>query len=321
MKIRLTDRQKNQIANRQSAPDESLERATVITHHGTELIIENAEGKLLRANARRTLGVLTTGDRVGWRTGEDAREIIEFVYPRSNTLIRPDTHGKARLMAANIDQVLIILAPTPWMNPNVVERTLVAALDLPATPIIVLNKVDLLATTQPEHRALIEQTLALWAAQDIDIVRISTKTGEGIDDLRNVLNDKISMMIGLSGVGKTSLARSITAQAATAAINELSAHSQEGQHTTRHSTLFRLDHMPGGLIDAPGVRDFAVAAQDAQAIDRAFPDILRLAEGCRFYNCTHSQEPNCAVRAAVANGQLDSRRFENYQLLKRENPQ
>ncbi|OZB37065.1 MAG: ribosome small subunit-dependent GTPase A [Halothiobacillus sp. 14-56-357] len=320
MKIRLTDRQKNQIANRLYAPDESLERATVVTHHGTELIIENVEGKLLRANARRTLGVLTTGDRVGWRTGEDARQIIEFVYPRSNTLIRPDTHGKARLMAANIDQVLIILAPTPWMNPNVVERTLVATLDLPATPIIVLNKIDLLATTQTEHQALIEQTLALWAAQDINIVRISTKTGEGLNDLRNVLDDKISMMIGLSGVGKTSLARSITAQAATATINELSAHSQEGQHTTRHSTLFRLDHMQGGLIDAPGVRDFAVAAQNAQAIDRAFPDILKLAEGCRFYNCTHSQEPSCAVQAAVANGQLDSRRFENYQSLKRECP-
>lgn len=318
MKSRLTDRQKNQIASRQTSPDQSLEQATVITHHGTELIIENAEGGLLRATARRTLGALTTGDRVGWRTGEDAKKIIEFVYPRSNTLIRPDTHGKARLMAANIDQVLIILAPTPWMNPNVVERTLVAAMDLPATPIIVLNKTDLLPSTEHGHRKLIEEALALWAAQAIDIVRISTKTSEGVDDLRSILNDKISMMIGLSGVGKTSLARSMTSQASAAAVNELSAHSQEGQHTTRHSTLFRLDHLPGGLIDAPGVRDFAVAAQDAQAIDRAFPDILTLAEGCRFYNCSHDQEPGCAVRSAVRNGLLDNRRFENYQSLKRE---
>lgn len=321
MKSRLTDRQKNQIARRQATPDQSLHSATVITHHGTELIIEDTEGKLIRATARRTLGALTTGDRVGWRTGENTKEIIEFVYPRSNTLVRPDTYGKARLMAANIDQVLIILAPTPWMNPNVVERTLVAALDLPATPIIVLNKIDLLSTTDPDHRNIIERTLALWAAQDIDILRISTKTGEGIDDLRHALSDQISMMIGLSGVGKTSLARSITSQAATAAVNELSSHNQEGQHTTRHSTLFRLDHLPGGLIDAPGVRDFVVAVQDARAIDRAFPDIVKLAEDCRFYNCAHNQEPGCAVRAAVANGQLERRRFENYQSLKRECPQ
>lgn len=318
MKSRLTDRQKSKIASRQAEPDQSLQQATVITHHGTELIIENTQGELLRATARRTLGALTTGDHVGWRTGKDAKQIIEFVYPRGNTLIRPDTHGKTRLMAANIDQVLIILAPTPWMNPNVVERTLVAAMDLPATPLIVLNKIDLLSSIEAALEQRIEQTLALWAAQDFAIVRISAKTGEGIDNLCNALNGKISMMIGLSGVGKTSLARRITSQAATAAVNALSAHSQEGQHTTRHSTLFRLDDLPGGLIDAPGVRDFAVAAQNTQAIDRAFPDILAQAEGCRFYNCSHNLEPSCAVRAAVANGQLDSRRFENYQSLKRE---
>lgn len=320
MKSRLTDRQKNQIARRQAESDQSLAKATVITHHGTELIIEDTEGQLMRATARRTLGALTTGDQVGWHTGEDNKKIIEFIYPRNNTLIRPDTHGKARLMAANIDQVLIILAPTPWMNPNVVERTMVAAMDLPATPVIVLNKIDLLATTEADHRIQIERVLALWAAQEVDILRISTKTGSGIDDLRRVLDGKTSMMIGLSGVGKTSLARSITSQAATAAINDLSAHSQEGQHTTRHSTLFRLGKMPGGLIDAPGVRDFAVGTQDVQAINRAFPDILTFAQGCRFNNCTHNREPGCAVRVAVENGQLDHRRFENYQALKLDCP-
>jgi ribosome biogenesis GTPase len=128
------------------------------------------------------------------------------------------------------------------------------------------------------------------------------------------------MMIGLSGVGKTSLARSITSQASTAAIQALSEHSQEGQHTTRNSTLYRLDDLPGGLIDAPGVRDFAVAAQSQQAIDRAFPDILDLAAGCRFSNCSHDQEPECAVLEAVSAHELDARRFDNYQTLKRERP-
>ncbi len=321
MKSRLTDRQKNQIATRNKAPDLTLGPGTVITHHGTELIIETADGHLLRATARRTLGALTTGDRVGWRTGEDQREIIEQLHPRSNTLIRPDTHGKLRLMAANIDQVLIVLAPIPWMNPNIVEQAIVATLDLPATPIILLNKIDNLGSIDRQDRQQIEATLQLWQAQDIEILRVSAHTGEGIAELRTRLADRISMMIGLSGVGKTSLARSITSQAATAAIKALSTHSQEGQHTTRHSTLFRLDHLPGGLIDAPGVRDFAVAARSPLAIDRAFPDILKLAQGCRFNNCSHNQEPNCAVLAALADGQLDARRFENYQTLKRDRSQ
>jgi ribosome biogenesis GTPase len=316
MKSRLTDRQKSQIARRNEAPNQDLETGTLITHHGTELIIEAADGRLLRATARRTLGALATGDKIGWRTGKDQREIIEHLYPRSNSLIRPDTHGKLRLMATNIDQVLIVLAPVPWMNPNIVEQAIVATLDLPATPLIVLNKIDELGSVDPQTQALIEATLRLWQAQDIDMLKVSAHTGEGIEALRLKLADQISMMIGLSGVGKTSLARSITSKASTAAIKALSLHSQEGQHTTRHSTLFRLDNLAGGLIDAPGVRDFAVAAQNVLAIDRAYPDILSVAQNCRFNNCSHKQEPNCAVLAAVASGALDARRFENYQSLK-----
>ncbi len=316
MKSRLTDRQKNQIARRNEAPDQHLETGIVITHHGTELIIETKEGRLLRATARRTLGALTTGDKIGWRTGKDQREIIEHLYPRTNTLIRPDTHGKLRLMAANIDQVLIVVAPVPWMNPNIVEQAIVATLDLPATPLIVLNKIDDLGSIDPQTQAQIEAILCLWQAQDIDIIKVSAHTGEGIEALRLKLANQISMMIGLSGVGKTSLARSITSQASTAAIKALSAHSQEGQHTTRHSTLFRLDSLEGGLIDAPGVRDFAVAARNVMAINRAYPDILKVAQHCRFNNCSHEQEPNCAVLMAVASGALNARRFENYQSLK-----
>ncbi len=318
MKSRLTDRQKSQIARRREAPNAELIAGTVITHHGTELIIETTDGRLVRATARRTLGALTTGDLIGWRTGEEQREIIEHLHARANTLIRPDTHGKLRLMAANIDQVVIVLAPIPWMNPNIVEQAIVATLDLPAKPLIVLNKIDEFGALDAQAQAQIDAILCLWQAQDIDIIKVSAHTGEGIEALRLMLANQISMMIGLSGVGKTSLARRITSQAASAAIQALSEHSQEGQHTTRHSTLFRFDGMNGGLIDAPGVRDFAVAAQDSLAIDRAFPDILELAQSCRFNNCSHQQEPNCAVRAALAEGRLDARRFDNYQQLKRQ---
>ncbi|WP_407276360.1 ribosome small subunit-dependent GTPase A [Halothiobacillus sp. DCM-1] len=315
MKFRLTERQQKTIARRQSAPpDLDTQPGTVITHHGTEVVIETQAGHWARANPRRTLGALAPGDRIGWVEGEEGKPVVERVLPRHNALIRPDTHGKLKLMAANLDQVLIVLAPVPWMNPNVVENLLIATLDLPAEPLLVLNKIDLM--TESSATVAIEENLQLWQALGWRLLRVSARTGEGMATLRAALDDKISMMVGLSGVGKTSLARALTAQAAHAAIAELSTHNQEGQHTTRHSTLFRLDSLPGGLIDAPGVRDFSLNSPDAKAIDRAFPDIMEYAQACRFANCSHNAEPGCAVRAAATDGQLDARRFAHYQTLR-----
>lgn len=314
MKFRLTERQQKTIARRQQdRPEVETHPGTLITHHGTELIIETEAGRLERANARRTLGPLAPGDRIGWRTGEEGKLIVERALPRQNALIRPDTHGKLKLMAANLDQVLIVLAPLPWMNPNIVENLLIATLDLPAAPLLVLNKADL--PVEADNAAAIEHELSLWQQIGWPPLRVSARTGHGMDELRAALDGKISMMVGLSGVGKTSLARALTAQAANAAIAELSSHSQEGQHTTRHSTLFRFEGLTGGLIDAPGVRDFSLNAPDAQAIDRGFPDVIEHARGCRFANCSHEAEPGCAVRTAVAARQLDARRFAHYQSL------
>lgn len=313
MKFRLTERQQKTIARRQHNPVlQETPIGTVITHHGTELIIETEAGVWERAHTRRTLGALAPGDQIGWRLGEEGKHIVERLLPRKNTLIRPDTHGKLKLMAANLDQVLIVLSPLPWMNPNVIENLLIATLDLPADPLLIFNKIDL---PPHENTPAIEHELTLWQTLGWPLLRVSSRNGTGMDALRGALDGKISMMVGLSGVGKTSLARALTAKAANAAIAELSAHSQEGQHTTRHSTLFRLDGLTGGLIDAPGVRDFSLNAPDAQAIDRAFPDLLDEAQHCRFNNCSHQAEPGCAVRAAAAEGRLDARRFAHYQAL------
>lgn len=315
MKFRLTERQQKNIARRHESRDDiDTQPGTVITHHGTELIIETEDGRLERARARRTLGALAPGDHISWRAGEEGKLIVERVAARQNALIRPDTHGKLKLMAANLDQVLIVLAPLPWMNPNVVENLILATLDLPAEPLLVLNKTDL--APPPETAAGFHHELSLWQSLGWPIHRVSAHTGDGMTALRGLLAGKISMMVGLSGVGKTSLARALTAQAANAAIAELSAHSQEGQHTTRHSTLFRLDGIAGGLIDAPGVRDFSLNAPDARAIDRAYPEIIALAQACRFANCSHEAEPGCAMHTAGADGQLDARRFAHYQALR-----
>lgn len=316
MKRRLTERQKHHIAQRhqQRANREDLAQARVVTHHGTQLVLEAPDGRHFRAHARRTLGSLTTGDHVGWQQEGDQQPTVELLHPRQNVLIRPDTHGKPRLMAANIDQVLIVIAPVPLMNPNVIERTMVATLDLPAQPLIVVNKVDLMAGAEKADE--LARLLALWAHVGFDIVRVSAKQEIGLQALRQALSGRTSLLIGLSGVGKTSLTRQLIPAAEQAEIRELSA-SNEGQHTTRTSTLYRLPEDSGGLIDAPGVRDFSVTDLTPLAIDRAFPEIADLATGCRFHNCQHLVEPGCAVRDASGND-IDPRRLENYQSLMEE---
>jgi len=314
MKRRLSKRQQNHIAQRQQkrARTEDLAEARVVSHHGTQLVLETPDGGRFRAHARRTLGSLTTGDNVGWHQEGEQQPTVELLHPRRNVLIRPDTHGKQRLMAANIDQVLVVIAPVPLMNPNVIERTMVATLDLPARPLIVVNKIDLLARDDGEAEVL-EHLLALWEHVGFDVLKVSARDETGVSELREALSGRVSLLIGLSGVGKTSLTRQLIPAAEQAEIRELSA-SDEGQHTTRTSTLYRLPDDTGGLIDAPGVRDFSLTDLTPLAINRAFPEITDLATGCRFNDCHHLAEPGCAVRDATAS-EIDARRLENYLAL------
>ena len=317
-KIRLSKQQQRQIDRRRrvrSVEDDALERGIVVTHHGHDLLIEDAAHRLLRGRARRTVGRLTTGDRIRWHRDEQENVVIEQREERRNLLIRPDAYGKKKMMAANIDQVLVVTSTLPWMNPEVVERTLVAVLALPATPVIVLNKVDLLPTLPPADRQVIEETLALWESLGFEVIRTSVKTGEGIEPLRERLHEQITLTVGLSGVGKTSLTREITPSADQAAIGEISAFNREGTHTTRASTLYRFPDGEGGLIDAPGVRDFPLETVPAEALAAAFPEITDTADYCRFNDCRHQNEPGCAVRQATETGKILSRRLAAYQAL------
>jgi ribosome biogenesis GTPase len=201
------------------------------------------------------------------------------------------------------------------MNPEVVERTLVAVLALPATPVIVLNKADLLPSLPEADRRAIEVTISLWTSLGFEVIRTSVKTGAGIEALRDRLHEQITLTVGLSGVGKTSLTREITPTADQAAIGEISAFNREGTHTTRASTLYRFPDGEGGLIDAPGVRDFPVDTVPDEALAAAFPEIIESAAYCRFNDCRHRNEPGCAVRQAVEAGEIVARRLEQYQAL------
>ena len=309
----LSKLQQRRIARRQTKPQTAV-NAVVVSHHGQDLLVERLDDQQrLRARARRTLGRLTTGDWVGIEDDGHQHAVIEHLGKRSNLLTRPDAYGKNRPMAANIDQVIILLAPTPWMNPEVVERTMIAVFDLPASPIIVLNKTDTLSDLDETFTKQIENQLDEWQQLGFNVYKISAVNGSGLDALKNRLDQRRTLLVGLSGTGKTTLTRKLTPQAHSAEVRELSGFNQEGVHTTRTSTLYHIPGIDGSIIDAPGVRDFPLSHPRFQAIQKAFPEIVEHAQWCRFNDCRHVNEPQCAVLAAVESGKISKRRHALYQ--------
>jgi ribosome biogenesis GTPase len=310
-KRRLSDRQKRHIQQRraQEAENIALRPGLVVAHYGKQVLVEDLKtGERHPCTFRQTLGGVVTGDKVRWQDNPGGKGTVEFVEPRRSVLIRPDTLGKPRMMAANIDQVLITLAPVPEPNPSVIDRAIVAALDLPARPILLVNKIDLM---DEDGREFIRAFLSEWTNIGITALELSASTGEGLEVLKDMLDGHESLFVGLSGVGKSSIVRALLPEGVEVAVGEISEHSQEGRHTTRTSTLY---HLPSGgdVVDAPGVRDFGVWAMTPEAVLRGFAEIQEAAQACRFANCTHRMEPGCAVKQAVEDGRISARRYQSY---------
>ena len=310
-KRHLNEQQRRNIEQRNAreVDNADLRPGLVVAHHGKQVMLEDSEsGERHGCTVKQTLGAVATGDRVRWRENADGRGSVEFVEARRSLLIRPDTLGKPRLMAANIDQVLITIAPVPEPNASVIDRAIVAALDLPAEPLLLINKVDRLNAGQ---RQLMREFVAEWRAAGVDILEVSALSAEGIDLLKARLHGHQSLFVGLSGVGKSSLVSALMPAGMDILVGEISEHSQEGRHTTRTSTLY---HLPSGgdVVDAPGVRDFGVWNITREAVRRGFAEIEHAAQDCRFSNCTHRAEPACAVKQAVAQRTITPRRYQSF---------
>jgi ribosome biogenesis GTPase len=277
----------------------------VITRFGAEMVVEDEHGEVHRCTARRKLQDAVCGDRVQWQEAETGNDIVVAIDKRQNVLTRPDLRGRPKPIAANIDQLVIVSAHLPLPNWEMVDRYLVAAELLPADALIVLNKSDL-ADEHPVDEAI----LAEYRALGYDVLEVSSKQEHGLDGLLEALKGKTSILVGLSGVGKSSLIKALL-PAHEIRIGEISDYSSKGKHTTTSATLY---HLPDGgeLIDSPGVRDFALGAVTPTALASGFREITERAGECRFHNCTHVVEPGCAVKAAVESGEISQRRYANY---------
>ena len=278
----------------------------VIERFGAEMIVEDRDGGIHRCTARRKLQDAVCGDHVQWQPSETGNAIVVAIDKRHNVLTRPDLRGRPKPIAANIDQLVVVSAHLPAPNWEMVDRYLVAAELLSADALIVLNKSDLAAQHPVDETVLKEyQTLGYR------VLEVSSQREHGMDELHEALKGKTNILVGLSGVGKSSLVKALLPAQGKIRIGEISDYSRKGKHTTTSAALY---HVPEGgeLIDSPGVRDFSLGKVRPAELASGFREIAAHGEHCRFHNCTHSVEPGCAVKAAVESGEISQRRYRNY---------
>jgi ribosome biogenesis GTPase len=258
--------------------------------------------------AMRQTSALAVGDRVDLvQDGEMWR--VEAVLPRRSVLARPDPLNRhmQRLIAANIDVVVHVAAiKAPPLKPRLIDRFLIAIQRGGALPVICVNKVDLV---DEAHREAELHKLDLYAAIGVPVIPCSTRTGEGLDDLRLQVEGRTSALVGHSGVGKSSILNALDERLmlATRAVQR---HGT-GRHTTTRSTLYDFG---GGtyLIDTPGIREFGLWDLDRESLRDYFPELQTESESCRFTDCSHVHEPDCDVKRRVDAGQLSRARYETY---------
>ncbi|ATD08801.1 MULTISPECIES: small ribosomal subunit biogenesis GTPase RsgA [Pseudoalteromonas] len=287
------------------------EAAVVISRFGQHADIETTDQEVLRCNIRRTVTSLVCGDEVIFRRAKvsdgDLAGVIEAVHERRTQLTRPDFYDGVKVVAANIDQILMVSAVVPEFTPQIIDRYLVACEDMGIEPILLLNKIDLLDQESLEY---IDEVLDIYRELGYRVLLVSTKSGEGIDELKHMLEDKNNIFVGQSGVGKSTLVNTVLPNA-DILTKEVSENSGLGQHTT---TVSRLHHLPSGgnLIDSPGIREFGLWHLDVERVTWCFKEFREFIGGCRFRDCKHLNDPGCLLREAVDEGKISELRFESY---------
>lgn len=284
---------------------DTIRRGLVVAAYGRRGLLETEDGARMPFLVPGRRLRACCGDVVRWGPdpGDDSALLLG-IEPRRNELARQPPRGtRAEVLAANLTHLLVVAAPEPEPDLFLVDRYLCAAALMDCEAAVIHNKCDLPGEPlADEYRPL-----------GYPVIRTSSRSGEGLDSVRDWLGAGTGILVGQSGVGKSSLLNALSPEADTET-RALSEASGEGRHTTTASVLHRL---PGGgaLVDTPGVRDFVPALPEPRRVMAGFMEIVRLADECRFADCLHRHEPGCAVREAVAAGEVAGRRYDSYRRL------
>lgn len=279
----------------------------VIVRHGRSLLIRSDDGSRVHAMFRANLGEVVCGDRVVWQATANGEGVVVAVQPRVTALTRPAYDGQEKAIAANVTQLVVVLAPEPEPTGYLLDQYLVAAERIGVHGLICLNKADLL---DEAGRLRFHARFSHYEVIGYPVIEISAKTDHGLDPLLDRLGGETSILVGQSGVGKSSLINALIPRE-NVQEGSLSDATGLGRHTTSAATLYALDN-GGELIDSPGVRSFRLGRLERQELERGFRDFLPYLGQCRFHNCAHLAEPGCAIRAAAEAGKIHTARLESY---------
>lgn len=279
------------------------ETAQIIASYGRRYVVRTDDGVVYDATTRKKRVDFACGDVVHITRQNTEQAVIEDYLPRQSLLYRQDA-WKTKLIAANVSRLLIVLAAVPSPNEGLLQRALLAAEAGGIEPVIVLNKADLPETDRWRAQLEFYETLGysvytVCALTDVDV-------------LVSVLHGQTSILLGQSGMGKSTLANALLGVDA-ARTGVISTALDSGKHTTTHARLYDLDEQ-SKLIDSPGLQEFGLGHLNVPDLLHYFPEMRHLNGQCRFHNCTHRQEPGCAVKQAVENGEV---RIERLLFLQR----
>jgi ribosome biogenesis GTPase len=324
---RLTERQKTRIAtiqekrrdraaraaeqrSGQTEGDAEVREGQVVVRHGRTLVVADTRGQLRHCLFRANLGDVVCGDRVAWQATGDGEGVVVALMERSSVLARPDYAGRSKPLAANITLMVIVLAPRPEPSGFLLDQYLVSAELCGLDALITLNKSDLLdAGSDAAFAAKLEP----YRRIGYPVIKVSAKREHGLDPLVERLRGETGILVGQSGVGKSSLLKSLVPDQAVQ-VGRLSGATGLGRHTTSTATLYELP-TGGQLIDSPGVRSFRIGQVDRAALEQGFREFRPYLGQCAFRNCAHENEPGCALRDAVERGEISADRLATFHRL------
>ncbi|NVJ62159.1 MAG: small ribosomal subunit biogenesis GTPase RsgA [Gammaproteobacteria bacterium] len=317
---KLTLQQKRRLAERQQKKletddiDESglseAKQGLVISRFGEQVDVVDENKNIFRVYLRQNLGSCVSGDQVMFRTNDNDSGVVEAIEPRFSELTRPTPHSGIKTIVANIDKIFVVVAPFPDYSSLILDRYLVACELARIESEIIFNKTDLMTD---EQLIFFEDQMKIYQSIGYVVHKVSCKTSNQIESLKQRLLQHKSIFVGQSGVGKSSLINSLLPEAEilTGAVSE---NSRLGTHTTTASRLYFLPDK-GYIIDSPGVREFGLSHLEPEQLIDGFIDLKQQLNQCKFRNCRHLGEKGCSLNAALETQEINAQRLSNYQKI------